>query len=150
MLRLFSHPIYSHLYTSKLISLRALHLYQLFSTPHLNLLEINRLVENLDRNTYLCKFCVSNQHTLAYFVEEDSSLPDLDGFSVFLNSLETNNNNQNASDAMVEPRLLQEVKATLSSIPLTADSEQIDQTLQRFFSKYYFFWQIINDNGLCY
>lgn len=65
--------------------------------------------------------------------KEDSSLPDLDGFSVFLNSLETNNNNQNASDAMVEPRLLQEVKATLSSIPLTADSEQIDQTLQRFF-----------------
>lgn len=139
MLRLFSHPVYSHLYTSKLISLRALHLYQLFSTPHLNLLKINRLVENLNLNTYLCKiFCQQSAYS-CIFLEEDSSLPDLDGFSVFLNSLETNNNNQNASDAMVEPRLLQEVKATLSSIPLTADSEQIDQTLQRFFSKYFFF-----------
>lgn len=110
---------------------------------------VNQWAETSTFNT-CTKFSLSNQHIFASFLEEDSSLPDLDGFSVCLNSLETNNNNQNASDAMVEPQLLQEVKATLSSIPLTADSEQIDQTLQRFFSKYYFFWQVINDNGLCY
>ncbi|XP_078314274.1 uncharacterized protein LOC111128674 isoform X4 [Crassostrea virginica] len=65
--------------------------------------------------------------------EVESSSLNSDCIGVYTSSPEANNNSRSASDAMVEPGILQEVQAMLSSIPPSAKTAQIDQALHRFF-----------------